>query len=286
MKSMTGMGRARGQFQDAPLRVEVRSINHRFCEVNTRLPGRLQAFDLKIQRLIKSRLNRGKVDVLVFEEKTPDLSEFEANGFQRYHEFLSHVKASLGLESKIELRDLLPGVNQWIQRDVDVESDWSGLESLVGQALTDLQTMREREGDHLKEDIGSRFQTLAKIRDDLEAKADDLKSKIETRLKDRLAERFKDVELDEQRLQSEVIFYADRMDVAEELKRLESHLKQAEKLMGLKEPVGRKMDFLLQEFNREFNTIASKSQDDSVAHQIVDAKAELEKIREQIQNVE
>lgn len=287
MFSMTGMGRIEGRVLGSHVRIEVKSINHRYCEVNTRLPVRFLPLEIKIQQLIKKILSRGKVDLYIYEDKQEEPTENELNAYQAYFNFLNTVKSQVGLQEEIKLADLTSGVHSWLKRDVDIDEAWKELEPLVVGALDSLKQMRKKEGEHLKDNILDHFKSITELVESVRVQKDDLDAILEEKLKERIEKKLEDYEkLDPERLHTEVIYYLDRMDITEELQRLDSHLKKVEQFLESQGPVGRKMDFLIQEFNREFNTIASKSQKSEISHLVVDAKAELEKIREQIQNIE
>lgn len=287
MKSMTGMGRAEGMVLGASVRIEIKSINHRFCEVSARLPSRYSQVEFQMHKRVKEVLNRGKIDIYVFEEKRQDLSELEIKAFQGYYNYLANVQKALGLKSSIELSDLLNGVGSWLSRDVDTAQVWREMAPILEMALTDLDRMRTTEGKSLTEDIAASFGRLHEGYAKVSQLAEQVREDLKKRLKARIFEKVEELSgVDDQRLHTEVMFLLDRMDISEELARLKSHLEQARGFLDLREPVGRKLDFLIQEINREFNTIASKSQSVEVAHIVVEAKSDLEKIREQVQNVE
>lgn len=287
MKSMTGMGRAEGLVTGMPVRLEIKSINHRFCEVSARLPSRYLPVEFLIHKTVRDRLSRGKIDIFLFEEKRPELSAVEIRAFQSYHDYLANVLKVLKLNDNIEFRDLLGGVNSWIAKDVDVEAMWSDLGPLVQKALRDLDYMREAEGQSLAREFKSMFGSLQEASTQISGLTGTVKTELEKRLTAKIGERIQELGgVDEQRLHTEVLFLLERMDITEELVRLKSHLEQAEKFLKSSEPVGRKLDFLIQEINREFNTIASKAQNSGISHLVVEAKSELEKIREQVQNIE
>lgn len=287
MKSMTGMGRAQGSVQGAGIRIEIKSINHRFCEVGVKLPGRFLPLEILIQQAVKKVLSRGKIDVFVSEEKSQKISTTEDDAYRACYNHLKSVSESLKLSGGITLQDVLAHVNAWVQRDLDVEAAWAEFQPVLETALIDLVAMRAKEGLNLKKQMQAMFASLSEILARVEAQRGGIQAELEKRLKEKIAQKAEELGgVDPLRLQMEVLFYLDRTDVTEEIQRLKSHFKQAEAFFADAAPSGRKLDFLLQEFNREFNTIGSKIQSGDVAHLVVDAKAELEKIREQIQNIE
>lgn len=287
MKSMTGMGKANGALQGNPVRLEIKSVNHKFCEVNFRASGKYSPLEIPLQQFIKEHITRGRVDVFLFEEKTSELSESEIEGFRAYYKYLARVKETLKLKEEIGFTHLLAGVNSWVQKEMEPKKTWNDLKVVLEKALAELDDMRVQEGNRLKENIKDRFSSIRNITKKIEKMLVNVNAELTQKIKERISARVEEIgNLDPQRLQTEVIFYLDRMDVSEELERLKSHAKCMDDFLQVKEPVGRKIDFLLQEFNREFNTIASKAQNSQIAHLVVDAKSELEKIREQIQNIE
>ena len=284
---MTGMGRAQGPIGDSHFRIEIRAINHRYCEVSVRLPSRLGLLEIPLQQHIKKKLSRGKVDVSIFEDRLTQVAGSEKKAFELYYNYLKTIQTETQIPGTIELRDLLPGVHTWIQKDVDTTALLKNILPLVDTALNDLDSMRQDEGSHLKKLMQIGVRNIQVLTDKIADKTKGSAKEVEEKLKEKLESKLKDFEkLDTARLHTEVIYYLDRLDITEELQRVESHFKQIAHFFEMQEPAGRKLDFLLQEFNREFNTMGSKSQDTEIAHWVVDAKAELEKIREQIQNVE
>lgn len=287
MKSMTGMGRASGLVNGTQVRVEIKTVNHRYCEIHYRSPGKYASLEVPLQALVKSFIGRGRVDIFVNEEKTVDMPAADLEAFRSYHSYLTVLKEALNIKNEVTLDQVLSGASNWLQREINVKEAWTDFEPIFTSALKDLNGMREREGLSLKENIKDRFLSLYKIRDEIKKNAEGIAQEIAARLKQRIQDRMTDLkDLDPQRLNAEVVYYLDRIDISEELERLESHRGQIETMLTSKDSVGRKIDFLLQEFNREFNTIGSKSQNATIAHLIVEAKTELEKIREQIQNIE
>lgn len=287
MKSMTGMGRTQGVALESAFRIEIKSVNHRFCEVSVRLPGRLAALEIPIQNLIKNTVARGKIDVLIFEEKQAQASTAEKQAFEAYYSYLKNIQAQAKIPGEIEMRDLLPNVNSWIQKDTNTDTLWPHLKTLVENALEDLISMRTKEGQNLKTNIQNHLKNLESFAEFITENKLNTEKLLQERLQEKIQTKIQDKDtLDPHRLHSEVVFYLDRMDITEELQRLSSHLKQAQNFLNKEEAIGRKFDFLIQEFNREFNTIASKCQNSEIAYKVVEAKSEIEKIREQIQNVE
>lgn len=286
MNSMTGMGRVRGRMGNHFLTIEVKSINHKFCEVHSRLPTRYQQFEIPIVQLIKKTLARGKIDISFFDERAESDVVVNRKALKNYFKFLTQVKRELKMTEPVHLTHLLNGASFWMARETELEKKWPDIKNLVEKALAKLLVMRGREGQNLQKQISQRLKNLRNLFDAVAKKKSEVVSLAKQKLEKRIEILVSGVTVDPLRLATEVAFLADRSDVSEELERLTSHFSQMEKLLAVKEPAGRPLDFLIQEINREWNTIASKSQDAPIAWWVVQAKSELEKIREQVQNIE
>jgi uncharacterized protein (TIGR00255 family) len=290
IRSMTGFGAGRGSTGAEELDVEVRSVNHKYCEVKVRLPRELAALEVDAAKAVRERLARGGVDVSVRRAGAagtvaPRVDASLAEGYARA---FAEVKARLGLAGAVTLADVVAaeGVVRLEERALDVDAAGAALRAALGAALDALVAMRAREGEALGHDLASRLDAV----EALVARAAALVPQAVEHHRDRLAERVQEltrgIALDPGRLAQEVALFADRTDVTEEVTRLRSHLAQARALLAGAEPAGRKLDFLVQEMHREVNTIGSKSQSAEIAAIVVSAKAEIERLREQVQNVE
>lgn len=286
MRSMTGMGRARGKVGPAYFLVEIKSINHRFCEVHTHLPNRFQTFEVLLIQMIKKKIARGKIDIWLFEEKREGCPAVSKKALKSYFQFLKDVKDELGINEQVSLSHIQNGSSFWMIRENNIEKYAPAVKRLVNNALADLVRMRTKEGDNLKRQIQNRLVGLQKLKDEVELRKEDVVLTYQKKLKKRIDALIEGVEVDQAKLANEVAFLADRGDITEELERLSSHFSQMKKIMSGSDSCGRSLDFIVQEMNREWNTIASKAQDSSIAHKVVSAKSEMEKIREQIQNIE
>lgn len=290
--SMTGFGGATEETADRLYAIELRSVNHRYCDVRTHMPSDLSALGKSLEGIVRKRIARGRVDVTVSvtlvgqETVRPRIDLARARG---YAEAFRELTAAIGSDEKARASQIftMPGVLESPDTSPNHEEALKAIEPALQRALDDLVTMRRAEGEALARDLTARLEAAAglakQVGGQLERAVEDRKRKLEQRLKDLL-----DTEtvLDPARLAQEVAIIADRVDVTEELERLDSHCNQFSRLLSKDEPVGRKLDFLIQEMNREANTIGSKCSDAAVAHVVVDLKAELERMREQIQNVE
>ncbi len=285
-RSMTGFGQAEVQ----GYHVEIKGVNHRFKDIRVKLPRDLSALEIQVRDKVSGNINRGKVDVTV--ARTPSIDTKEGlsinwNLAQTCYEDLSKMAGTFGGE--VTFRDILlvPGV--LAEKTTQVEEQWIILEEAVKEALDAFTRARETEGSNLKADIQVRVKTLLGMKDAMKALATDMTSVYKERLHANLNALLSDKPsvIDEVRLEQEVALLADRSDITEELVRLESHIRSLEDTMNLNTgPIGRHTDFILQEISREVNTIGSKSQITGISRLVIDAKTEIEKIREQVQNIE
>ncbi len=288
---MTGFGLGRSAIGTEELTVELRSVNHKFCEVKVRLPRELASHETLVGKTIKDRLARGAIDVTAkrtSRSAAGTVPVVDAGLVREYRRAFSEIAAAAGLPDEISLRDLSQqsGVMRLEEQQVNGEDAGKALEQALGQAIHALTAMREVEGRALAADLKSRLTFVATTVAEIGKLAPLSVEEHRKRLQDKIAELTQGMTLDPARLVQEVAFFAERTDVAEELTRLSSHLEQFETLLVAKEPTGRKMDFLVQEMHREVNTTGSKSQHPEISSRIVALKAELERVREQVQNVE
>ena len=288
---MTGFGAGRGEAAGEALSVELRSVNGKFCEVKPRLPRELSPLESELIRAVKARVHRGVVDVFVRRESAA------ARGMSprvdlalaaSYAKALRELKDELGLAGEPSVHDIaaMEGVISLGETAADVGAMGTAMQSALLAALDALDQMRRREGEALARDLTARLAAIEKGAAEVSRLAPLQVEAARERLSARIAELTRGVPLDPSRLAQEVALFADRTDVAEELTRLASHLEQARGLVTGGGPAGRKLEFLVQEVNREINTIGSKSQHAGIAALVVVLKAEVERIREQIQNVE
>jgi uncharacterized protein (TIGR00255 family) len=290
IRSMTGFGSGRGAASGEEIAVEVRSVNHKFCEVKVRLPRELSALELEITRVVKDRLARGGIEVTVRRagpggSMAPRVDAALAEAYARAY---AEVAARLGLHGQVQLSDIISaeGVIRLDDRDADLDAARGAAERALLQALEALGAMRAREGEALRRDLESRLATVEGLVVRVEALAPQAVEHHRARLAERVVELTRGIPLDPGRLAQEIALLAERTDVAEEVTRLRSHVGQARQLLGSGEPAGRKLDFLVQEMHREANTIGSKSQHAEISTVVVALKAEIERMREQVQNVE
>ena len=291
VKSMTGFGKGESANQDVALTVEIKSVNHRYCDINIKLPRSLSAFENEVKKTVGQTLKRGKVDVYINLNliggtalratlNRPLVSAYLAALDELKNEFA--VSGDIGLDWLASQKDLI----QIEEATIDPEIMKEVLISAVQKALTGHDQMRITEGAATADDMLARLGLIGGLLDQIEALAPEVPKEWRVKLEQRLKKFSEEIEIDPQRLAQELAMVADRCDVSEELTRFRSHIQQFEALLKSNEPVGRKMDFLVQEMNREANTTGSKSNHAELTRLVVDIKAELEKIREQVQNVE
>ena len=286
---MTGIGRSRGKIGKKFVTVELRSLNHKFCEVSVRLPQKYLSFEFPIIKFVKDSLSRGKIEAVVMEERGEAGDSFhpDTGRLREFHRFLKSVAKNLGLKEPVSLSHLLSQSSLWMGREErNVEREWPAVKKLLEGALKNLKGMRIREGKVIGNQLSRRQAELEKILSEIAEKREGVASQLKERLRQRLLSLQGEVTVDPERLASEVVYYVDRSDVSEEIDRLRSHFGQMKKIMGVGGVCGRPLDFLIQEMNREWNTLSSKTQDAEISHLVVRAKSELERMREQVQNVE
>ncbi|HET6419593.1 MAG TPA: YicC/YloC family endoribonuclease [Geobacteraceae bacterium] len=290
IKSMTGYGKGEASFAGGRVNVEIRSVNHRYGEIYVKLPRNLIVFENDLRRFVSDRLKRGKIEVFVQYEPSAEAAPLSVNFnlAKAYHEALTSLKSRLGLAGEVSVQLIAA------QKDVLTAEETHSPEEALRDALLAavkggveaLEAMRSMEGGALLDDLRKRMETVAALADKVARRAPHVVSEYSAKLKERLAQITADNAVSEERLAQEVAIMADRCDITEELVRLRSHLDQFEAALSLGDPVGRKLDFLLQELSREVNTMGSKANDAEIAIYVVELKSEIEKIREQVQNIE
>jgi uncharacterized protein (TIGR00255 family) len=292
IKSMTAFSRTEAGDALRSVVVEIRSYNSRHLDLVLRLPSAYAGLEDKVKGLVAAAVARGRVEVrLQIEAKTEEAVVFAVNAPRAvaYHRALTELKKLVNIDAQVTLEQLV-GMGDVIKPaevQDDVSSSWPLIEESLGRALSDLDTMRRREGEFIAADIGQRIDGIALILERIEADASGLLEKFRDRLQERISALTDGIiAIDGDRIMQEAAILAERSDITEEIVRAASHLAQFRSLMLAGEPAGRKLNFLMQELNREFNTIGSKTDASAIAHMVVEVKAELEKIREQVQNVE
>ncbi len=293
MKSMTGYGRGEGAQDGFKITVELGAVNRRQSEISVNLPRELELLETQVRDAINRHVARGRVTARIgihaAEGKSSAQAHINVSLAKAYATELGKLAKNLKLKGEITLDHVLraPGVFQTDAELVDAEKIWPVVEKALQAALAALVKMREREGAHLAKDLAARIEIMrsavAKIQKQSPETAENYRQNLLTRIKSAGIE---NIALDDERLLKEIVLFADRSDISEELTRLQSHFQQFEDCRKSKEPVGRTLDFLAQEMNREINTIGSKANDAVISREVVTLKTELERFREQVQNVE
>ena len=293
IKSMTGFGQCEAEINGREITVEVKSVNHRYFEFSCRTPRGYGFLDDKLKSYVNSRVSRGKIDMFVTigaNDEAPSEVTVNHQLVSGYINAMKEISDTYGVENDVTVVSLsrFPDVFTVHKPAEDEEQITNDVLSVAKTALDSFIAMREAEGEKMKTDILSRANTILSIVGEIEERSPQTVAEYEERLLERIKQTLEDyeVEIDEQRVLTEVAVFSDKVAVAEETVRLRSHFEQLNKFLEYDEPVGRKIDFIIQEMNREANTIGSKVQDAVLAHKVVDIKSEIEKIREQVQNIE
>ena len=291
IKSMTGYGSAKGTAAGLALSVELKSVNNRYLDVSVKLPRTLMFAEEPVRSAVAKHITRGKVDVFITADASQsDSVEVRVNEalLRGYISALGGVRDKFSLTDDMSLMSLcrLPEVLSTERRELDADELTSGLLAILEEALSGYDAMREREGEKLRDDVLGRIDEIGRLTGIVEERSPQTVAEYRARLEQKLRETLEGMSVDDSRVLTECAIFADRVAVDEETVRLRSHLSQLKAMASGESPIGRKMDFLIQELNRESNTIGSKCQSADIARVVVDLKAEIEKIREQIQNVE
>ncbi|XXF80567.1 YicC family protein [Myxococcaceae bacterium GXIMD 01537] len=291
LRSMTGFGAGRVRVGDEEVSVELRSLNHKFIEVKARLPRELAALESGAVKRVKDRLARGSVEFLVKRQTATaagTVPSVDLGLAREYVRAFRELASALGVASEVTWHQVAsqPGVVRLEEKGVDVESAGQAVTSALDQAMTALEQMRRTEGEAIHADLDARLKLIEGWSREVAELSPRAVQEYQQRLTERVAELARGVVVDPQRLAQEVVLFAERTDIAEEMTRLASHLEQFRALMASAEPAGRRMDFLVQEMHREVNTTGSKSQHAEISARVVSMKAEVERIREQVQNIE
>jgi uncharacterized protein (TIGR00255 family) len=290
MKSMTGYGAASGQAAACRLTVEVRSVNQRFLDLKLNIPREYGPFEPELRRAVSAAIERGRVEVHVSRTLPPRSAgiALQKDVAAAYVKGWKQLQKEFGLKGELELSLLAGRSDLFVAAEpaADAATEIGEVQRLLARALAAHRKEREREGAHLRRDMQDRLKSLRAIRKALEKAAAGVAPKLKAKLEKRLGELLGSAAIDPARLVQEAAVLADRCDVNEELVRLAAHLAALEELLRSDEPVAKRIDFVLQEVNREFNTIGSKASDLEVTNLVVRGKADVEKIREQVQNVE
>ncbi len=291
IKSMTGFGRCEVSEAERKITVEMKSVNHRYLDVNIKMPKKLNYFEAAIRSELKKYIQRGKVDIFISYE---DLTEsdvcikYNKEIAAEYMEYLRQMAEDFQLENDIQVSKLskYPEVLTMEERTVDEEGIWKVLGKAVQGAAEGFVETRIKEGENLREDLLSKLDGMLQHVDYITERSPQLIEGYKTKLRERVHELLEDAQIDENRLMMEITLFADKVCVDEELVRLRSHIEATKKALEDGGSIGRKLDFIAQEMNREANTILSKANDLETSNRAIELKTEIEKVREQIQNIE
>lgn len=291
IKSMTGFGSAKGVVEGIEVTVELKSVNNKGLDTSVRLPRSFIYAEETIKSAVKEHISRGKVDVFVsINTATADDMTVVVNEplLKGYIDAVRHIADEYSLTDDMSALSVsrLPDVLSVEKRELDADAVANGIKAITEKALDDFDSMRLREGEKLRDDVLSKLETIDKLVSAVEENAPKTVKEYRERLLQKLNEVIGTAGIDESRIITEAAIFADKVAVDEETVRLRSHMSQLKEMINGSSPTGRKIDFLMQEFNREANTIGSKCQNADIAHVVVDLKSEIEKIREQIQNIE
>ena len=290
MKSMTGYGRANLEVEERSYQVEIKSVNHKYCDINIKMPKELLFLENEIKKEITQYVTRGKIDVYItFQEQgnSNTIIQFNPTAIEQYLQEMQKLSQYSQIDTKINVAELLklPNVmqtqNEQLQEKVKEE-----LLSCVNTATMRLVEMRSKEGKEIQKDLEKRILQLEEKQKEFYDLTTGLIEDFVVKLRERVKEILQEQPIDETRIATEAVIYADKSSIEEELTRLKSHIEQAKQMLKEEKPVGKKMDFLIQEMNRETNTIGSKSMKLEITDLVITIKTMLEDIREQIQNIE
>lgn len=292
IKSMTGFGRCELSDGERKFTVEMKGVNHRYLDVNIRMPKKLNFFETSIRSLLKQSVSRGKVDIFITYE---DLSEgqavlkYNASLAKEYMESLREMEEQFGLENDVRVSTLsrYPEVLTMEEQALDEEEIWNCLKKAMEGAISQFVETRTLEGENLRRDIIDKLDGMAEMVEFIEVRSPKIIVEYREKLEEKVRELLADTQIDDSRIAAEVVIFADKICTDEEVVRLKSHISHMKDVLLSDEAgIGRKLDFIAQEMNREANTILSKANDLEVSNRGIDLKTEIEKVREQIQNIE
>ncbi len=291
MKSMTGFGRSKLEENLREYIVEIKSVNHKYCDINIKMPRNISCYEEKIKKMLSNNIARGKIDVFItfnnFSNEGKDII-INKELAKSYINQVNEIALETGIKNDINIIEIfkMPDVLQIKINDDDSEIIWNELEKCTANAIQNFVKMREIEGEKIKQDLFERICNVDKKVNDIFEISTGLIEEYVVKLKERIKEILRTEIIDETRIAQEIVIYADKCSIEEELTRLKSHIMQFKNLLETKDAIGKKLDFLVQEMNRETNTIASKSVKLEITNLAIDIKTIMEDIREQIQNIE
>ncbi|MBO4890838.1 MAG: YicC family protein [Lachnospiraceae bacterium] len=291
LKSMTGFGRSEYIDAKRKITVEIKAVNHRYLDCSIKMPKKLGFFEASIRTLLKDYIQRGKVDVFItYEDYTEDNFNLKYNKdmAKAYLTYLNEMAEEFGIENDVRVSTLsrYPEVFSLEEANVDEDEIWSDLDKVIREAASAFVESRIKEGENLKSDLTDKLDTMLTYVDEIESRAPEIIEEYRKNLLDKVSDLLADSSIDESRILGEVTLYADKICVDEEIVRLRSHITTTKDILAAGGSVGRKLDFIAQEMNREANTILSKANDLATSDIAINLKTDIEKVREQIQNIE
>lgn len=291
IKSMTGFGRAEYLDEKRKITVEIKAVNHRYLDCSIKMPKKLSFFEASIRTLLKDYIQRGKVDIFItYEDYTEDNYSLKYNRdiAKAYYTYLKQMAEEFGIENDIRASTLsrYPEVFSLEEANVDEDEIWSDLDKVIREAASAFVDSRITEGENLKRDLCDKLDNMLSYVGDIEKRAPEIIEEYKKSLYEKVADLLADSKIEESRILGEVTLYADKICVDEEIVRLRSHIGTTREILEEGGSVGRKLDFIAQEMNREANTILSKANDLSTSDIAINLKTDIEKVREQIQNIE
>ena len=291
IKSMTGFGRSEISEGQRKISVEMKSVNHRYLEAGIKMPKKLNVFEARIRDVLKQYANRGKIDIFIsYEDLTENkiMLKYNSDIAAEYMDIFNKMAEQFDMKNDVTIAGLSRYPEVITMEDIPVDEDelWHFIEKAVRQACEQFVNARITEGENLKKDLLEKLDNMAEVVAFIENRSPKIMKEYRNKLENKVAELLNDTTIDENRIATEVIIYADKICVDEETVRLKSHIDHAKKCLSEDGGIGRKLDFIAQEMNREANTILSKANDIEISNKAIELKTEIEKVREQIQNIE
>lgn len=291
IKSMTGFGRSEISEGQRKISVEMKSVNHRYLEAGIKMPKKLNVFEARIRDVLKQYANRGKIDIFIsYEDLTENkiMLKYNSDIAAEYMDIFNRMAEQFDMKNDVTIAGLSRYPEVITMEDIPVDEDelWHFIEKAVRQACEQFVNARITEGENLKKDLLDKLDNMAEVVAFIENRSPKIMKEYRNKLENKVAELLNDTTIDENRIATEVIIYADKICVDEETVRLKSHIDHAKKCLSEDGGIGRKLDFIAQEMNREANTILSKANDIEISNKAIELKTEIEKVREQIQNIE
>lgn len=291
IKSMTGFGRSEISEGQRKISVEMKSVNHRYLEAGIKMPKKLNVFEARIRDVLKQYANRGKIDIFIsYEDLTENkiMLKYNSDIAAEYMDIFNKMAEQFDMKNDVTIAGLSRYPEVITMEDIPVDEDelWHFIEKAVRQACEQFVNARITEGENLKKDLLDKLDNMAEVVAFIENRSPKIMKEYRNKLENKVAELLNDTIIDENRIATEVIIYADKICVDEETVRLKSHIDHAKKCLSEDGGIGRKLDFIAQEMNREANTILSKANDIEISNKAIELKTEIEKVREQIQNIE